>query len=81
VIAKMENFEFDLKFDIVSYTVSATIGGNLLEKECHGPALSPDAKTVLSKLRTNQKFYIEKIKAKGPDGTIRNIGTLSFKVI
>ena len=81
VIAKMENFEFDLRFDVVSYTVSATIGGNLLEKECRGPALSEDAKTVLSKLRTNQKFYIENIKAKGPDGTIRNLGALSFKVI
>lgn len=81
VIAKMENFEFDLRFDVVSYTISATIGGNLLEKDCRGPALSGDAKTVLSKLRTNQKFYIENIKAKGPDGTIRNLGTLSFKVI
>lgn len=81
VIAKLENFQFDLKFDVVSYTVSATIGGNLLEKECRGPALSPDAKTVLEKLRTNQKVYIENIKAKGPDGTVRNIGALSFKVI
>lgn len=81
VIAKLENFQFDLRFEVVSYTVSATIGGNLLEKECRGPALSSDAKTVLEKLRTNQKVYIENIKAKGPDGTVRNIGALSFKVI
>lgn len=53
----------------------------MLEKECRGPALSSDAKTVLEKLRTNQKVYIENIKAKGPDGTVRNIGALSFKVI
>lgn len=81
VIAKLENFQFDLRFDVVSYTVSATIGGNLLEKECRGPALSADAKTVLDKLRTNQKVYIENIKAKGPDGTVRSLGTLTFKVI
>lgn len=81
VIAKMENFEFDLKFDVVSYTVSTTIGGNLLEKECRGPFLSEDAKTVLSKVKTNQKIFIENIKAKGPDGTVRSLGTLSFKVI
>ncbi len=81
VIAKMENFEFDLKFDVVSYTVSTTIGGNLLEKECRGPFLSEDAKTVLGKVKTNQKIFIENIKAKGPDGTVRSLGTLSFKVI
>lgn len=81
VLAKMENFEFDLRFDVVSYTVSTTIGGNLLEKECKGPALSSDAKEVLSKVRTGQKIYIENIKVKGPDGTIRTLGTLSLKVI
>ena len=81
VIAKMENFEFDLRFEVVSYTVSTTIGGNLLEKECRGAALSEDAKVVLSKVKSNQKIYIENIKAKGPDGSIRNLGALSFKVI
>lgn len=81
VIAKMENFEFDLRFDIVSYTVTTTIAGNVLEKPCTGPALSADAKAVLERVRSGQKIFIENIRAKGPDGTIRNLGTLSFKVV
>ena len=81
VIARMENFEFDLKFEIVSYTVTATIAGNVLEKPCTGPGLSADAKAVLEKIKSGQKVFIENIKAKGPDGTIRSLGTLSFKVI
>ena len=81
VIAKLENFEFDLRFDVVSYTVSATIAGNFLEKPCTGPALSSDAKAVLEKVKSGQKVFIENIKARGPDGTTRNLGTLSFKVI
>jgi gliding motility-associated protein GldM len=81
VIAKMENFEFDLRFDVVSYTVTTTIAGNVLEKPCSGPALSGDAKAVLEKVKSGQKVFIENIKARGPDGSVRNLGALSFKVI
>ncbi|HMN04245.1 MAG TPA: GldM family protein [Flavobacteriales bacterium] len=80
VLAKMENFEFDLKFDVVSFTVSTTIAGNFLEKQCTGPALTADAKAMLAKVKTGQKIFIENIKARGPDGTVRNLGALSFKV-
>lgn len=81
VIAKMENFEFDLKFDVVEYRVSTTIAGNYLEKICKGPALSSEAKEVLTKVKSGQKVYIEGIKVRGPDGTVRTLGALSFKVI
>jgi len=81
VIAKMENFDFDIRFEVLSYTVSTTIQGNFLEKPCTGPALSGDAKAMLDKVKSGQKIFIENIKAKGPDGTTRNLGALSFKVI
>jgi gliding motility-associated protein GldM len=81
VAAKMKDFDFDLKFQIVSYTVTATISGKFIEQECKGPFLSDDAKQVLDKVKTGQKVFIESVKAKGPDGTIRNLGTLAFKVI
>jgi len=81
VIAKMENFEFDLKFQIVSYTVSATIRGNVVDQPCKGPALSPNAKKVIKEMKSGSKLYIEKIKAKGPDGTVRDLGTIALKVI
>jgi len=81
VIAKMENFEFDLRFEIISYVVSATIKGKVVEATCSGPYLSSDAKKIRSELKSGQKIYIEKIKARGPDGTQRDLGTLSLKVI
>ena len=81
VIAKMENFEFDLRFDIISYQVSATVRGNVVEQPCRGPALSPNSKKIIAELKSGQKIYIEKIKAKGPDGTIRDLGTIALKVI
>ncbi|MEZ4720650.1 MAG: gliding motility protein GldM [Flavobacteriales bacterium] len=81
VIAKMENFEFDLRFDIVSYQVSATIKGNVVEQACQGPQLTSNAKQIIGALKSGQKVYIEKIKAKGPDGTLRDLGTIALKVI
>ncbi|MBL7980599.1 MAG: gliding motility protein GldM [Flavobacteriales bacterium] len=81
VIAKMENFEFDLKFEVVSFKVTMIVGGVPLEKEVKGPAVSADMKEMFQKAKPGQKVYIEGIKAKGPDGTVRNLGSLSFKVV
>ncbi|MCB0780667.1 MAG: hypothetical protein KDC03_14290, partial [Flavobacteriales bacterium] len=46
-----------------------------------GPALSGEMKEMFQKAKPGQKVYIEGIKAKGPDGTIRSLGSLSFKVV
>ena len=81
VIAKLENFQFDLTFQIVEYTVSATLSGSLAEERVQGAAMSSKAKEIVGKVKTGQKVYIENIKAKGPDGRTQSIGTLAFKVL
>ena len=81
VIAKMENFEFDLKFEVVEYRVTMIVNGVPLEKVTKGAAVSGDMKEMFKKAKPGQKIYIEGIKARGPDGTVRNLGGLSFKVV
>jgi hypothetical protein len=56
------------------------VGGVPIEKMTKGPAVSGDMKEMLQKAKPGQKVYIEGIKARGPDGTTRNLGSLSFKV-
>lgn len=80
VIAKMENFEFDLKFDVVEFKLTMVVNGTPIEKIAKGGQLSGDMKEMTAKAKPGQKIWVEGIKAKGPDGTIRNLGTLSFKV-
>ena len=80
VIAKMIDFEFDLKFEVVEYKVTMIVGGTPIEKMTRGPAVSGDMKEMFQKAKAGQKVYIEQIKARGPDGTTRNLGSLSFKV-
>ncbi len=80
VIAKMENFEFDLKFDVVEFTVVASIGGEVKETTIRGNRITEDAKAMFGRVRSGQRIWIENVKAKGPDGTTRKLGTLALKV-
>ena len=81
VIAKMIDFEFDLKFEVVEYKVTMVIGGTPIEKIVKGAAVSGDVKEMFQKAKSGQKVYIEGIKGRGPDGTTRNLGSLAFKVV
>ncbi len=81
VIAKMLDFEFDLKFEILEYRVTMIVGGTPLEEMTKGAAVSANMRAMFAKAKPGQKIYIEGIKAKGPDGTVRNLGSLSFKVV
>jgi len=81
VIAKMVDFEFDLRFEVVEFKVTMIVSGTPIEKYTKGPALSGEMKEMFQKAKPGQKVYIEGIKAKGPDGTIRSLGSLSFKVV
>jgi hypothetical protein len=80
VIAKMLDFDFDLKFEVVEFKVTMIVGGTPLEQAVKGAAVSSQMKEMFAKAKPGQKVYIEGIKAKGPDGTVRNLGSLSFKV-
>ena len=81
VIAKMIDFDFDLRFEVVEFKVTMVVGGTPIEKMTKGPAVSGDMKEMFQKAKPGQKIYIEGIKARGPDGTVRNLGSLSFKVL
>jgi gliding motility-associated protein GldM len=81
VIAKMVDFDFDLKFEVVEFKVTMIVGGTPLEQMTKGPAVSGQMKEMFQKAKPGQKVYIEGIKARGPDGTVRNLGSLSFKVV
>jgi gliding motility-associated protein GldM len=81
VAARMENFDFDLKFSVTSFKLTMIVGGTPIEKTSKGNRLSGDMKIMLKKAKPGQKVYIEDIRAKGPDGTVRKLGSLAFKVI
>lgn len=80
VMAELENFDFDLKFQIVSFKVSATVKGFTEDQESKSAAFTPAQKALINKVPAGGKVYIEEIKAKGPDGSVRNLPAMSFKL-
>jgi len=81
VDAVMENFDFDLRFNITSFVVSTkTRDGYVIDKPASGSRITSEQKALIRGARKGQKIYFEDIKSKGPDGSIRNLGTLMFKI-
>lgn len=78
--AEIPGFDFDVKFPVVGFVFSANVKGIIKEFTCAGANLSPEAKTVLQSLNSGGKAYVEAIKVKSPDGSIRNLPTVSIKV-
>lgn len=81
VAAVMENFDFDLRFNVVGFNVSAVLkGGYAEDARSTGATFTGQQQSLIRQIQSGRKVYIEDIKAKGPDGTIRDLGTLTFKV-
>jgi gliding motility-associated protein GldM len=81
VEATLEGFDFDLKFTIASFTVSATLDGGFQE-EAVSPnnRFTPQQVALFGKLKKGKKVYIENVKCRKPDGTVVPLGSISFKI-
>ncbi|KPK84425.1 MAG: hypothetical protein AMS27_09955 [Bacteroides sp. SM23_62_1] len=73
-------FEFDLKFDVVSFSLSATQGGFTRTEPSTSAIFTGSQREMLRAVNPGSKIYIEDVIAVGPDGSQRNIGTIVIKV-
>jgi gliding motility-associated protein GldM len=80
VIADLPGFDFDARFVVTQFELSAVIKGQLKSAVCSGNQLSAEARNILSQAGVGSKIFFENVKAKGPDGTIRNIPGVIIKV-
>ena len=80
VRAEMENFDFDLKFIVTGFSVSATVKGFTKTEESRSGQFTAAQKQLISGVPSGGKVYIEDVKAKGPDGSTRNLNTIKFTV-
>jgi len=76
----LEDFIFDLKFSVVSFTVSITKNGFAQDFSCVGNKISPDAKKILAELNSGENFYFENVKVAFPDGTVKMIDSAKFTI-
>jgi gliding motility-associated protein GldM len=81
VFAEMENFDFDLRFDVISFDITTTQGQFEVTKTSNNNKLTEEQKGLLKNVKAGQKVYVENVKVKGPDGSIRQISPVNLKVL
>jgi gliding motility-associated protein GldM len=75
-----QDFDFDLKFNIRSFTVFASIDGYVREEVSQGMMFTEKQKQIINRLQSGQRLSITDIKALGPDGKVVELPDLSIKV-
>jgi beta-lactamase regulating signal transducer with metallopeptidase domain len=77
---EIENFDFDLTFEVVSFNIATTSGGFVYEAFSNSSRFTPEQIELIKKAKPDQKLYFEAIKVKGPDGIERLVSTMSFTI-
>lgn len=80
IIPRMpDDFDFDLSFQIVSYTFVGIRGGDIIQYPGNGNMLTQEMQNFISNSKRGERIWLENIMAKGPDGN-RRLGTISIIV-
>jgi hypothetical protein len=85
IFAKLDNFDFDVKFEVTSFEVTyqkrrssdletATSANQYLT----GPKADRKVAQLVENVSVGDRIYFENIKARGPDGRTRNIGSVNL---
>ena len=81
LVPKLENFDFEARFNVVSFTVGYQKGPDYFEEKIQGPLFNDKVKSILNGLKPKQIIIFDEIKVVGPDGTQRKIPQLAFKIV
>jgi len=74
---ELRNFDFDLKFEVVSFVLSVNIPGGFTYSEKSESYLFTEKQIEqINRKTVDQKIYIEDVIAKGPDGAKRKLNSL-----
>jgi gliding motility-associated protein GldM len=80
VQAVMENFDFDLTFRVTEFTVLVVVQGFVTPASSNSARFTDKQKELIGSLSRGAPLFIQDIKAVGPDGTVRPLNTISFKI-
>lgn len=79
--AAIDDGLLDTPFEVLSFeTVMFDSMGNAITDISQGAAFSPGQKQKIQRLSRGKRFYISRIRAKGPDGTTRDLSPMEVIV-
>ena len=78
----IHNFDFDLNYEVVEFTVSTTNeGGYYVSAKSDSNKLTEAQKDLLNSVRVGTRVNFEDVKCKGPDGKIKDIASIVFEIV
>ena len=80
ILALLENFDFDARFNVVSFQMVYSSKGEIFKKESPGPGFTGDMKAFLDRARPKDIIFIDEIKVVGPDKQPRKLGQIAFTI-
>lgn len=80
VVAALDNFEFNLKYEVNSYKMIYYAQGFANTLEARGPALTEPMKAAIRNLRNGQEFFFTEIRATGPDKITRDLPAIALTI-
>jgi len=80
VYAELEDFVFNLKFKITQFTVVKQNGIYSKEIKTNGNKFSREQQDAIKTAKKGSRITIENIEAKGPDGRVRSLSPIVFKL-
>lgn len=78
--AKLEGFVFDLKVKVKSFELGTTVSGDYKNIKVNGNRMTSKAKSLIKRASRGQRFYLEKMAVKMPDGRIVEMGNMTVKI-
>ena len=81
IVPLLKDFDFEARFNVVSYDFYLTSGGELLPARGNsGPMYSSAVSNLIDRAKPNDLMVFDNIKVQGPDGKTRKIPGMSFQI-
>lgn len=81
LVAILENFDFDKRFSIKSFSMKYASGALLQSFDAQGPYITKDMTNAIKKAKKDDVFTFEEITIIGPDTQPRKIAPITFTII
>jgi gliding motility-associated protein GldM len=78
--AKLEGFVFDLRVKVKSFEITTTVNGDVKTVKVSGNRMSSKAKDYVKRSSRGQRFYLENMAVKMPDGRTVTMGNVTVKI-
>jgi gliding motility-associated protein GldM len=81
VFATLPDFDFQLVYEVTGFTVLTSDRGEDFEEKSATSNLTPAQKNLINRLTRGKNLFIKDIRAKGPDGRVKDLPPIILKII